>query len=246
MADSPSLDAFVTALLEETGHRRNPYFQALAAKEFAREDFLETQIQFYFAVDFFSRPMAALAAKIPTPAMRTQVLRNVWEEHGEGDATKVHGTTFLELLARLGGVTPDAMELRALWPEIRIFNTALAGVCVLDEYLIGVGTLAMIERMFCEISAWTGRGIVENGWLSADRMIHYDLHADLDVRHSQDFLDVLQPAWERSADDRYYIEQGLRLGGTLFDGLYTGLWTSRRRRLMRERAGPHTRAFAMA
>lgn len=31
----------------------------------SREDFIETQIQFFFAVIFFSRPMAGLAGRMP-------------------------------------------------------------------------------------------------------------------------------------------------------------------------------------
>lgn len=232
----------IDAILEETGYGANPYFTHLKDGTFEREDFLETQIQFYFAVIFFSRPMAALAAKIPTPELRVEVIRNVWEEHGEGDPAKVHGSTFLTLLERLGNVSADDVERRALWPEIRIFNTTLVGACVLDEYLIGVGLMGMIERMFCDISSWIGRGIVRRGWLPAEKMIHYNLHEKVDIKHSQDFFDILAPTWRADPQSRYYIDQGLRLGATLFNGLYEGLYRGRKRRLLRDFAGPHTRA----
>ncbi|MBL8693326.1 MAG: iron-containing redox enzyme family protein [Planctomycetes bacterium] len=238
------MDTLIARILQESGYRENPYFAALNDGSLSREDFLETQIQFYFAVIFFSRPMAAAAAKIPHPRERVEVLRNVWEEHGEGNVSVMHGETFLELLNRLGGVTIEDVHMRSLWPEVRAFNTTLVGACVLDEYVIGIGALGMIERMFVDISRWIGRGIVQRGFLSEERLIHYKLHEQLDVRHSEDFFTVLRPLWEHSAEDKYYIEQGFRLGAYIFNRLYEDLYRSRGRRVLcggHGREGLHTR-----
>ncbi len=227
------MQKLIQIILTETGYAQNPYFTALKSGSFTKEDFTETQIQFYFAVLFFSRPMAALAAKIPTPEQRLEVLRNVWEEHGEGMLDRTHGRTFLELLKRLNMITPEMVEDRKLWPEVRIFNTTLVGAAVLDDYLIGVGMLGMIERMFCEISSWIGRDIIARGWIKADNMIHYNVHEKVDIRHSQDFFNILEPIWQkRDPAEQYSIEQGLRLGATVFNDLYLGLYRSRTRRLV--------------
>lgn len=232
----------IDSILDECRFRENPYFRAIKSGDFELDDFVETQVQFFHAVVFFSRPMAALAGKIPTPRLRAEILRNVWEEHGEGDPSRSHGITFQEFLLRLANVNDADIDRRALWPEVRQFNTALAGACVLDEYLVGAAMMGIIERMFCEISGWIGTGVVTRGWMSRDRMIHYDLHEDLDVKHAQDFFDVLRPSWEKNAEDRYFIEQGFRLGAASFDALYEGLYRNRRRRLVREIRGTHIRA----
>lgn len=231
----------IDRVLRESGFRECPYFTKLRDGGFEKEDFVETQIQFYHAVTFFGRPMAALAAKIPGYALRLELVRNVWEEHGEGRLSKTHGATFRELLSRLGGVTAGDIERRSLWPEVRIFNTALSGACVLDEYLVGVAMMGIIERMFSEISAWLGQAIVDRGWLPRRRVVHYRLHEKLDVKHAEDFFDVLRPAWAASAENRYAIEQGLRMGSVLFTGLYDGLYRNRKRRLERRTLGPHAR-----
>jgi pyrroloquinoline-quinone synthase len=236
------LSCLVDSILEETRASSNPFFLALRDGTFAKDDFIETQVQFFWAVVFFSRPMAALAAKIPTPELRLEIVRNVWEEHGEGDFKRIHGGTFLELMSRLGGLSLEDINSRALWPELRTFNTMLSGVCVLDEYLVGVGLMGMIERMFSEISAWIGQSIVDRGWLSRDQMIHYCLHEKLDIKHSQDFFDVLENAWDRSPENRYAIEQGLRLGTFIFNRLYEDLYRARKRRVFRETRGMHSRA----
>lgn len=237
------MDALINGILEDTDYRSNhPYLKALADGSFEKKDFVETQIQFYYAVVFFSRPMAAVAAKIPDNRMRREVLRNVWEEHGEGETDDEHESTFLTFLERLDAITEQDVLRRKLWPEIRMFNTTLTGACVMDEYLVGVGVLGMIERMFADISAWIGAAIVEAGWLEREAIIHYSLHHELDVKHAADFFEVLRPAWEDSEENRYYIEQGLRLGAHAFYSLYEGLYRARERRWTRELTIPHVRS----
>jgi len=235
------MDELIQRVLDETDARANPFFAALDDGSFAKDDFVETQVQFYHAVVFFSRPMAAVAAKIPSPRQRVEVLRNVWEEHGEGKGDDQHGSTFLELLRRLDGVTELDVAKRVLWPEVRAFNTVLTGACVMDEYLVGVGVLGTIERMFADVSAWIGRAIVDRGWLAADELVHYTLHQELDVKHAADFFDVVRPAWEASAESRYYVEQGIRQGAYVFDRLYEGLHRARGRRWLRDVIVPHSR-----
>jgi pyrroloquinoline-quinone synthase len=232
----------IDQILFETKYNSNPYFRALQNKEFTKEDFIETQIQFFFAVTFFSRPMAALAAKIPDPNLRLEIVRNVWEEHGEGEILKIHGKTFVEFLKRLGNISMTEINKKALWSEVRIFNTTLSGACVLDEYLIGVGAMGMIERMFCDISTWIGRGVIKNGWLTEKEMIHYNLHEKLDIKHSTDFFNILKPSWDDSEENKYYIEQGLRMGAEVFNYLYYSLYNHRTNRHNRTITGVHSRA----
>jgi pyrroloquinoline-quinone synthase len=234
------MDDVINKVLLEANYSDNPYFVHLKDGSFDRDDFIETQIQFYFAVIFFSRPMAALAAKIPKTELRIEIVRNLWEEHGEGDPKQVHGATFLALLDRLGSLKMEEVNKRVLWPEVRIFNTTLIGAAVLDEYLVGVAMMGIIERMFCEISSWIGRGIVDRGWLPREKMIHYNLHEKLDIKHSEDFFAILKLVWERDPGSRYHINQGLRLGATVFNGLYEGLFYGRKRRWLLDSTGLHT------
>lgn len=220
----------IAAQLAQHPPAHNPYLRALRDGELSKDDFVETQIQFYYAVVFFSRPMAVLAAKIPSARVRTEILRNVWEEHGEGDPEHRHGTTFVELLHRLAGLRLEDIESRALWPELRAFNTTLIGCCALDDWEIGAGCMGMVERMFVDISAWIGSSIVSRGWLPTERLIHYKLHEKLDVRHSDDFFATLEPSWRADEAARYRITQGLQLGAYAFDRLYQDLYAARARR----------------
>ena len=169
------LSTLINSILKETNYSNNLYFSKLNDGEFEKPDFVETQIQFYYAVVFFSRPMAALAAKIPTPEQRVGVLKNVWEEHGEGTLAHAHGSTFLKFLSRLDNISHGQVLQRGLWPEVRIFNTTLIGACVLDDFLVSASLLGMVERMFSEISSWIGQGVIKRGWVKQNEAPHRNL-----------------------------------------------------------------------
>jgi pyrroloquinoline quinone (PQQ) biosynthesis protein C len=239
-APAPLRD-YLAALKARLAPAESPYLRALHDGSLARDEFVETQIQFLFAVVFFSRPMAALAGRLPRPEMRLALLENVADEHGSGNLRLCHESTFLALLGRLG-VTPEQIERRALWPEVRAFNTVLAGACVLDDTLTGLAALGVIEDLFAGISASIGRGIVARGWLARDQIVHYATHEDLDVEHAEGFYRELADPYARHPRLAYQIEQGLELGGYAFLRLYEDLYRARGRRRDRAVGGPHSLA----
>lgn len=81
----------------------NPYFTRLKSGEMTLPVFRRTQEQFYFAVEYFSRPMAALLMRLPRPEQRLSILSNVVEEHGGFHTSAFHEATFREFLASIGG-----------------------------------------------------------------------------------------------------------------------------------------------
>jgi pyrroloquinoline-quinone synthase len=228
-------------LKERLAPRENPYFAALREGTFGREDFLETQIQFLFAVVFFPRPMATLAARLPRPEQRLALLENVADEHGGGDLARSHEATFLELLHRLG-VERAEVERRALWPEVRAFNTLLGGLCLLDDVYTALAALGIIEDLFAGLSAQLGQGLVARGWLPEDEVVHYATHERLDVHHAEGFYRLLDGPCRESPRALYQAQQGLELGGYAFLRLYEDLYRARGRRALREVSGPHSLA----
>lgn len=219
----------------------NPYLVALRDGTMSREDFVETQIQFLFAVVFFSRPMAALAGRVPRPQMRVVLIENLRDEHGAGHLTVCHENTFLELLERLGVTRPE-IDARALWPEVRAFNTVLAGLCTLDDALTGLAALGMIEDLFAGISQSIGQSILQRKFLPKSHIVHYSTHEKLDVEHAEGFYSGLYELFDQHARHRYEIEQGLELGAYVFMRLYQDLFRSRARRWTRKVRGPHSLA----
>ncbi|MCE2461896.1 MAG: iron-containing redox enzyme family protein [Pseudomonadales bacterium] len=215
----------VTARADEVLHRvridHNPYLEALVDGSMPLDAFRTTQEQFFFAVTFFPRPMAALVGRLPDPRQRLDILRNVVEEHGDFEEAAFHHTTFREFLHRIGSEVGTLDELD-LSPVVRAFNSILTTACVLDELEVGVACMGIIERAFAGVSAAIGRAVVERGWLPRDRLIHYSLHAEIDVRHADEFFAVVEPAWE-DENRRYLVDQGLQLGAYALDRLYRDL-----------------------
>lgn len=233
--------AYIVSLKQRLAPLASPYLAALREGSLIHADFLETQIQFLFAVVFFSRPMAALAGRMPRPELRLSLLNNVADEHGDGNLSLCHERTFLMLLSRLG-VTTGMIEKRALWPEVRAFNTALVGLCTLDDLYTAVAALGMIEDLFSGISAELGRSIVARDFLPAEQLIHYRAHELLDVAHADGFYQLLDGPYAAAPRHAYQIQQGLELGAYLLLRLYQDLYAARGRRWNRTVGGPHSLA----
>jgi pyrroloquinoline-quinone synthase len=214
------------AILKQVNILHNPYLEALTDGSMSLECFRRTQEQFFFAVTFFPRPMAGLVARIPDPRQRLDILHNLVEEHGEFQEQLFHHTTFQQFLRTLGS-QPERLNSLGVWPVLRAFNSVLSASCVLDELEVGVACMGIIEYAFAGISAIIGKAVVERGWIAADRLVHYKLHAEIDERHADEFFAVIEPVW---ADERrrYYIEQGLELGAYIFDRLYRDLYAAGR------------------
>ena len=165
--------------------------------------------------------MAALVGRIPDPRQRLDILHNVVEEHGEFDENRFHHTTFQQFLRSIDG-RPETLDALVIWPAVRAFNSVLTASCVLDELEVGVGCMGVIEYAFAGISAIIGKAVVERGWVQADQLVHYKLHAEIDERHAEEFFAVVEPQWG-DAPRRYFIEQGIELGAYAFDRLYRDL-----------------------
>src|SRR6476659_9247407 len=105
-------------VLENSGIWRNPYLQTLQDGSMSLECFRRSQEQFFFAVSFFPRPMAALVGRIPNPKARLDMLHNLAEEHGEFNEACFHHTTFQRFLRSIGS-EPEKVEATALSPGLR-------------------------------------------------------------------------------------------------------------------------------
>src|SRR6516164_932336 len=117
----PSRAAQVTARADVALRRvnilGNPYLEALKDGSMTLDCFRRTQEQFFFAVSFFPRPMAALVGRIPDPRQRLDILHNLVEEHGEFREQAFHHNTFQQFLRTLGS-DPGKLDALACWPAL--------------------------------------------------------------------------------------------------------------------------------
>ncbi|RDJ99655.1 TenA family transcriptional regulator [Paraburkholderia lacunae] len=216
------LKSHLESCIAELNLPQNPYFHALCSGQMSKQQFLKSQIEFAPMVHFFSRPMAQVIASVPDPGPRVALVGNLWEEHGRGVMEHVHGRTILTLIDRLGG---DSSQIDLSQPShtARIFNETLRSVSSFEDYRFSAATFAGIERTFVDVSTMIFQSIVDQGWLSADRITHYGLHRKLDMEHAEDFLKVVNHDWN-DARSRSLIKDGVQFGSRLFSNTYIGLY----------------------
>ncbi len=230
---STDLMRSVIRLADQTAILDNDYFSSLRQSTMSRASFCETQKQFYFAVGYFSRPMAALVARIPDSGARAALIHNLADEHGLADQGErqpaafdpqlAHDRTFLRFLGTLG-VTPHEMESTGVRTPVRAFNSGLMGACVTEPIEVALGCLGVIEFVFADISSLIGQVVVERSWVSSDQLVHYKLHAEIDKHHAAEFFQSTAAAWAGGGAGRAHIESGVALGLYLFNRLYVDLY----------------------
>ena len=200
----------------------------------SRGHFIATQTQFFFAVRYFSRPMAALMARMPSSALRQGLIHNLAEEHGADEArrgvlnpTLAHDQTFYRFLSTLGVIVDETVQEG---PAVRAFNNTLMGVCLMEPVALAFGCLGVIEHAFAGVSAKIASVVVQRGWIPDGEIVHYNLHAEIDERHAADFFKVVANDWQTSDATRAEIMNGVRTGLHVFGRLYQDLWDEATRR----------------
>lgn len=221
---APGVVAAAEGILQEKRILEQTYFARLLDGRMSFTEFTATQQQFYFAVRFFSRPIAALVARCPDSAMRMNLVHNLAEEQGDFLPTEAHDRTFLRFLASIG-VPLERMKHLEEGPAVRAFNCALLGACQGGELELAFGCLGIIEHAFAEISAFLGRAVVARGWITEENLVHYKLHAAIDKRHAAEFFAIVEPGWQSDPAKQALIRQGLMLGRHVFARLYEDLET---------------------
>jgi pyrroloquinoline-quinone synthase len=218
--------SLAVALLASTPILGNRYFLTLAAGSMAKKEFVHSQLQFSYAVGFFSRQLAALIARLPTSAGRAVLVHNLAEEHGLNEEHPAagfrpqfaHDKTFSHFLSTLG-VSPE--ELVANFPEapVRAFNLALFAACSSESPAFALAALGMIEYAFADISALIGQGVVQQCWVKAEELVHYSLHAEIDKRHAGELFEAAEDTLAIH-ECRSSLTSGLEFGRYIFDRLY--------------------------
>ncbi|CAN5866293.1 hypothetical protein BH11VER1_BH11VER1_27000 [soil metagenome] len=214
----------------------NGYFTALREGSMSLAIFRETQRQFYFAVRFFSRPMAALMARMPDSALRQGLIHNLAEEHGFVDEAEdgaplqsrfdpalAHDLTIKAFLRTLGPSGGEPTAIKEGVP-VRAFNLGLMGACMMERTEFAFACLGVIEYAFADISALIGKKVVENSWVTLDELVHYKLHAEIDKGHAADFFTLVESAWTTGGESREAVEDGIRFGLHLFNQFYENLY----------------------
>jgi hypothetical protein len=152
----------------------------------------------------FDDLVAFTQVKLPARA-KLELARNYWDEMGRGNPKGMHGPMLDVLVDRLG------LEARIddTVKESLALANAMTAMATSRRYAWhSVGALGAIELTAPERSAATAAGLRRLGFSAAERR-YFDLHATLDVRHSE--------AWNREAL-RPLVEEDPRRAHAIAEG----------------------------
>lgn len=227
-ADAPTgVDAFVAwfEALEASGPgQHDPLFDWLAEQASLDEMrwFLEQEVG---GEAGFNDLVALTQVKLTPAPAKLELARNYWDEMGRGNLKGMHGPML--------GVLVDDLELEpaietTVWESLALANTMAAFATTRRYAWHSVGALGVIELTAPGRSAKTAAGLRRLG-LSDRQRRYFDLHAVLDVKHSEDWnREVLRPLIAEHPDAARFVAEGalmrLQCGARCFARYRTHLW----------------------
>ncbi len=128
----------------------------------------------------FDDLVAMTQIKLPARA-KLELARNYWDEMGRGNPKGMHGPMLDILIERL---ELDTSIDDTVWESLALANAMTAMASCRRYAWHSVGALGAIELTAPARSAATGAGLRRLGFSPAERR-YFDLHATLDIRHSE-------------------------------------------------------------
>lgn len=161
--------------------KKSLYYNFL--KTCTRQEFLDSQIPFYYAVNAFPSMLLKLASMIYDNEKRLTLIENIWEEHGCGDFKNFHMNTFKNHLKALNdNIEPELYE--------NPFVTIWIDNILEEKYSAeNLGTILFaIEYIYAFIST-----DIADFTLSVDVVSpHYQTHSILDLSHGEELFHLVK------------------------------------------------------
>ena len=215
------MNLFIKKLKDDTPLSAHKYFSSLMDGSMSLELFKYSQLKFYSAVCYFSRPMFLLCSKIDSYTDRLTLLENIMDEHGNGDISNTHGETFKKYLINLG-INNREIDEKVSHPAIANFYSIIENTINNSSLETAIAMFGIIEDRYTEISSSIALSLVQNGWLKTSQLVHYENHQQLDIYHAELFYKLVRKKWKKEKS-RLDIEKGLRKGNKVILDIYLDL-----------------------
>ena len=172
----------------------------------------------------FDDLVALAQIKAPETA-KLELARNYWDEMGRGNAKGMHGP-MLEVLAHELDVAPEIETTEA--PALALGNAMIAMATNRAYAYHAIGALGVIELTAPGRAAQVGVGLRRLN-VPAKALHYFDLHAVLDVKHSEAWnREVFLSLVDENPDCAKYLAEGalmrLACGEACFDAYRRHLW----------------------
>ena len=222
--DADGFIAWFEALKEDGPGQNDALFPWLA------DEASEAELKWFFEQEAageagFDDLVAMTQVKLPTRP-KLELARNYWDEMGRGNAKGMHGP-MLDALVETLAVGP-AIET-TVWESLSLANAMTAMATSRRYAWHSVGALGVIELTAPARSAATARGLRRIGLNDKERR-YFDLHAVLDIKHSEDWnREAIRPAVEEDPRRATAMAEGalirLSCGARCFERYRAHLWS---------------------
>ncbi len=158
---------------------------------------------------------------------KLELARNYWDEMGRGSAGGMHGPMLERTTV---GLQLDPSIETTVWQSLALANAMTAFAATRRYAYHSVGALGVVELTAPTRVAKVAQGLKRLGAEPKLRK-YFDLHAVLDVKHSEDWnREALRPLVEADADCARFIAEGalmrLACGARCFEVYRSELWRS--------------------
>lgn len=173
----------------------------------------------------FDDLVAWTQVKLPDQA-KLELARNYWDEMGRGNARGMHGPMLAVLVETLR-LEPEIET--TVWESLALANAMTAMATTRRYAWLSVGALGVIELTAPDRSACVAAGLRRLGLSDRERR-YFDLHAHLDVKHSETWnREALRPLVEEDPRRAPAMAEGalirLRCGERCFERYRAELWS---------------------
>ncbi len=221
--DADGFIAWFEALKDSGPGQGDPLFPWIA-EQATREEiswFLEQEAAGEAGFDDL---VAYTQVKLPA-GPKLELARNYWDEMGRGNPKGMHGPMLDSLIETLG-LKPSIAT--TAWESLALANAMTAMATTRRYAWHSVGALGAIELTAPGRSAATAAGLERLGFSGRDRR-YFNLHAVLDIKHSEDWnQEALRPLVEEDPRRATAMAEGalirLKCGERCFERYRRQLW----------------------
>ena len=213
---------FIREVKQDNPLESNPFFKDILENKISLDSFKYTQYYFYPVVTFFSKPMFMLCSKIDDYNIRWKILENIIDEHGKGSEPENHGSTYKSYLINLG-LDYNKIDSEKINHYALEFNNILMRECSENYWVKGAAMIAIMEDLYINISRIIYNFLIENNHLDKDKIIHYKIHEEIDVKHSEDMYGLLSDHWSDNKLNEI-IKSGFVEGNDMLLNLFSNLY----------------------
>jgi len=172
---------------------------------------------------YFPRFLAAAAANIPDDATRLPIIKNLWEEHGEGQLATSHRVLFEQFAAAVGITTTKPTLSDALFSTQQCVQTLL-NICKNKHFLVALGALGPGTEFFtAQEYQIIAKGLAQYECFNKKNLQFWTIHINADEMHYSEMLAAIEPWLATNYVHQQYVKEGaiqaLKLECLFWDGL---------------------------